>query len=186
MERILQEVRDNMKKALLVVREDLGTVRSGRASPALVSHLVISVYGNTQKLKLEELATIITQDVKTLVIAPFDPSIIADIEKGILEANIGFTPVVDGDIIRMSIPSLSEERRREYLKLARVKLEGGRVMVRQIRHEGMRDLKNLLEENLISEDQKKHAEKKIQEITDEMIADIDSLGEKKEAELMQL
>ena len=109
-----------------------------------------------------------------------------DLEKGILEANVGLTPVIDGEIIRISIPPLSEERRQEYIKLARTKLEAGRIMIRQIRQEAMKNLKKAEGDKTISEDQQKHGERLVQELTDEMIAEIDSIGEKKEAELLQV
>lgn len=185
-EPILNQTRDHMKKAVGVTQQDLSSIRSGRATPALVETIVIPAYGGAQRLKLMEMATITTMDAKTIVISPYDPSQIADIEKGIFEANTGLTPVVDGDIIRITIPALSEERRREYLKLAKAKLEAGRIMIRQIRAEAMRDLKRVEEEHSISQDDRQHAEKRVQELTDEMIAELDGLGERKEAELLQV
>lgn len=175
-----------MKKALEVTTADLRSIRSGRATPALVENIVISAYGGSQKLRVLEMATITTMDAKTIVIVPYDPSTIAEIEKGILAGSAGLTPVVDGEIIRITIPPLSQERREEYLKLARVKLEAGKVMVRQIRHEAMKDLSRAVDDTSISEDQQKAGEKKIQEMTDEMIAEIDGMGAKKESELMQV
>jgi ribosome recycling factor len=183
---ILAKTHDHMKKALEVTMGDLATIRSGRATPALVENMVISAYGGTQHLRVMEMATITTMDAKTIVIAPYDPSIIIEIEKGIQEANTGLTPVIDGEIIRISIPPLSAERRVEYIKLAKAKLESGRVMIRQMRHEAMKNLKNAADEKTISEDQQKYGDKLVQEMTDEMIAEIDSLGTKKEAELMQV
>ena len=181
-DQILNETRDRMRKAFEVTQTDLSSVRSGRATPALVENIVVSAYGGSQKLRILELATITTMDAKTLVISPWDPSVIEDLEKGILEANIGLTPVIDGEIIRMSIPPLSEERRQEYIKLARAKLESGRIMIRQVRHNAMRDLKTAN----VAEDERKHGEKKVQELTDEMIAEIDALGDRKEQELLQV
>lgn len=174
-----------MRRALEVTSTDLSSLRSGRATPALVEHVIIPVYGG-QRLQIMELATTAAMDAKTLVISPFDPSIIAEIEKGLFEANIGLTPVVDGDIIRITIPSLTQERRAEYLRLAKAKLEGGRIMIRQIRQEAMKDIRKLEADNTISEDERKHGEKLVQELTDEIIAEIDGLGERKEAELMQV
>ena len=185
-DQLLNETRDRMRKAFEITQTDLSSIRSGRATPALVEHIVISAYGGSQKLKVMELATITTMDAKTIVISPYDPSIIAEIEKGIHEANAGLTPVVDGEIIRISIPPLSEERRLEYIKLARAKLESGRIMIRQVRHEAMRDLKKAEDENTITEDDRKHGEKKVQELTDEVIADIDNLEARKEQELLQV
>lgn len=183
---VINHTRDGMKKAIDVTKNDLSSIRSGRATPALVEHMVIPAYGGSQRLKIMELATITIMDAKTIMIAPYDPSIVADIERGIHEANVGLMPIVDGEIIRITIPSLSAERREEYIKLAHTKLEGGRIMIRQIRHEGMKSLKKLEDEGTISEDQRAHGEKAIQELTDEMIAEIDTMGERKEAELLQV
>lgn len=185
-ESTLNLARERMRKVFEITKTDLATIHSGRATPALVEHLSICAYGGSQRLKLTELTTITTMDARTLVISPYDPSVTREIEKGILEANVGLTPIVDGDIIRITIPPLSEERRREYIKLARTKLEGGRIMVRQSRAEAMRELKKAQEDKAIDEDERKHGEKMIQELTDEMIAEIDALGERKEAELLQV
>jgi ribosome recycling factor len=185
-EPILQKAREHMKKAIEVTSGDLATIRSGRATPALVENIMIMAYGGSQKLRVMEMATITTMDAKTIVIAPYDPSTIAEIEKGIGTANSGLVPVVDGEIIRITIPPLSQERRLEYLKLAKAKLESGKVMVRQIRQEAMKDLRKSTDEKEISEDQQKFGEKQVQEMTDEMIADIEGMGERKETELMQV
>lgn len=179
------EIKGRMLKALEVTKNDLATVRTGRATPALVEHMQIMAYEG-QKMALRELATITTDDAKTLLIHPFDPAVREEIVKGIFEANVGLSPVAEGNDIRISIPPLSEERRQEYLKLARAKLEAGRIMIRQIRHEEMADLKRDFEVKIIIEDDKKRAEKLIQELTDEMIAELDHLGELKEKELMQI
>jgi len=183
---LLSNTRDRMKKSIEVTQTDIASIRSGRATPALVENIVISAYDGTQRLKIMEMATITTMDSKTIVIAPYDASTIQEIEKGILETNTGVTPVVDGEIIRITIPLLSQERRLEYIKLAKAKLEAGRIMVRQVRQEGMKELKKLEEAKEISEDDQKNGEKRIQELTDEMIADIDAMGERKETELMQV
>jgi ribosome recycling factor len=133
-----------------------------------------------------EMATIVTSDTRTILITPYDPSTISDIVKSIQEANVGLTPVSDGDVIRISIPQMSTEQRQEFVKLARTKLEGGRIMIRQVRQEAMKDLKKAEEDSLVSEDEKKVGEKKIQELTDEIIAEIDTIGNKKEQELLQV
>jgi ribosome recycling factor len=185
-ETTLNIAREKMKKALEVSRSDIASIRSGRATPALVENIIIMAYGGSQKLRIMELATITTMDAKTIVIAPYDPSTVAEIEKGIMEANTGLTPVVDREIIRITIPPLSEERRHEYIRLAKTKLEAGKVMVRQVRGDAMRDLKKLEEAKSISEDERKHGERLIQELTDEMIAELDTMGTRKEAELLQV
>lgn len=178
--------REHMKKAIEVTRQDLSSVRSGRATPALIENVSIAAYGGTARMRVQELATITSVDSRTLLVVPFDPSTTHEIEKGIMEANVGLTPVVDGEAIRISIPALTEERRLEYNKLAKTKVEAGKVMVRQIRAEGMKDIKKLLDDKKISEDEQAFGEKQIQELTDEMIAELEVIGEKKEQELMQI
>lgn len=179
---LLASTRDRMKKAIEVTKTDISSIRSGRATPALIENIVVAVYGGSQHLKVMEVGTINSTDAKTLVISPYDPSIIAEIERGIQVANVGLSPVVDGEVIRISLPPLSEERRQEYIKLAKVKLEAGKVMVRQVRHDSMKDLDGIE----ASEDEKKTGEKKVQELTDEMITELETMGEKKEQELMQV
>jgi ribosome recycling factor len=183
---ILSQTKEKMQKSVEVTQEDLTTIRSGRATPSLVENIVIPVYGGTAKMKLLEVATITTMDAKTIVIAPYDGSIIGEIEKGLLEANTGMTPIVDGEIIRITIPVLTEERRKEYLKLAKTKIEAGKIMLRQIRQDMMHDVKKLADEKVIDEDLKKTAEKHIQDITDQMVLELDRIGDKKESELLQL
>ncbi len=183
---LLATVKDKMLKAIHMLQEDLGTIRTGRATPALVENVVISAYDNTQHLRIKEMATITTDGPRMVIISPFDPSIIHDIERGINIANLGYTAYMDGQVIRINIPSLTAERREEYIKLAHVKLEGGRIMIRQVRHEVMADIKRQFEAKELSEDDKKRIEKEIQTLTDEMMADIELLREKKEAELKEI
>lgn len=183
---ILTSARSKMQKAFEVTQQDIGSVRTGRATPALVEHIAIEAYGGTQKLQLMEMATISAMDARTLLITPYDVSVIGEIVKGISEAKSGLNPVSEGDVIRITIPPLSEEQRAEYIKLANTKLEGGRIMIRQIRHEAMKDLNRELSEKLITEDQKKVGEKKVQELTDEFVRSIDDMGKKKEEELKQV
>lgn len=182
----IEKLKTKMQKAIAVLQEDLGTIRTGRATPALVENVVVTAYEGTQHLKIKEMATITTEGPRTLIIAPFDPSSIRDLERGINGANLGFSGSVDGNIIRISIPSLTMDRRDEYIKLAHVKIEGGRVMIRQVRHEAMAELKRKFEAKEISEDDKKRLEIHVQELTDEMIAEIDVLRQMKESELREM
>jgi len=183
----ITQIKDRMAKAVSVTRDDLSTIRTGRATPALVENIEILAYPGSPKLKLRELATITTSDARTILVAPFDPSIKDSIVKGILEANAGLTPVAgEGNDIRIAIPSLTEERRQEYIKLAHAKLEAGRIMIRQIRHEEMIRLKKAYENKEVAEDDRFRSEKRLQEVTDEMISQIDEIGKKKEEELIQI
>jgi ribosome recycling factor len=182
----LNQVQQKMIKALEIIRQDLSTLRTGRATPALIENVSVMVYGGTQKLKIMELGTIVTTDPRTLIITPFDISIVEEIQKGLLAANLGLTPVVDAEVIRISIPDLSEERRQEFIKLAKQKLETGKIMIRQIRHELMGDLKRDYEAKVLSEDDRRRLEKDLQELTDKMISEIDELGRRKEEELLAI
>ncbi len=186
MDQLIADARSKMRKILDVLRTDLATVRAGRAAPSLVENIIINAYGGTQRLKVMELATITSSDPQSLVITPFDNSIIGEIQKGIFEANVGLNPVIDGQIIRISIPRLSEERRQELIHLMRQKLENGRIMVRQARHEAMADIKKQKDQKTISEDEAGRMEKEVQKLTDELIGDIEGMGKKKEEELLAI
>lgn len=183
---ILSQTKNNMRKAIEVTRTDLSSIRSGRATSSLVENIVITAYDGTQKLRVMEMATISVPDAKSIVITPYDPTTREDLIRGIQSGSSNLSPVSDGDVIRITIPPMSQEQREEYIKLAHTKLEGGRIMVRQVRQEAMKDLKQELDEKSISEDQEKIGEKKVQELTDEMIGEIDSIGERKESELLQV
>lgn len=186
MEPFLKELRNKMQKAFDVLLQDFSTVRTGKASPALVENIVINAYGGTQPLKVMELATIHAQDAQTLLITPFDHSIVSEIEKGISNSNTGLNPIVDGDFLRINLPPLTEERRLEFIKLIKQKAENGKVMMRQVRHEGMEEAKKKAEGEGISEDEITRLEKEIQKVTDEFMEKIDVLSEEKEKELMKL
>lgn len=183
MDSIISELRQKIERVLEVIKTDLGTIRTGRATPSLVENLVVTVYQGTTKLRVLELATIGAADAQTLQITPFDPSIISEIQKGIQDANTGLNPVVDGHIIRISIPPLSQERREELIKLMKHKLENGRIMMRQARHDAMNEIKKSVE---ASDDEKERLEKEVQKVIDDTSAIIDTLGMQKEQELLQI
>lgn len=179
-------VKKQMQDVVDLVSSDIGSIRTGRATPALLEDVSVSVYGGQQKLKINELGTITASDAQTIVIDPWDKSIIGEIRKGILEANIGMNPSIDGQIIRISLPPLTTEDREKYVKLLSQKLESGKVMIRQIRGEAMREIKKAFEEKELSEDEKFAEEKKIQDLTDEYVEKVNSMGEKKKEELLQV
>ncbi|OGM29963.1 ribosome recycling factor [Candidatus Woesebacteria bacterium RIFCSPHIGHO2_01_FULL_41_10] len=180
----LAELRKKMQEVISMVTTDIGSVRSGRVTPALVENIEVPAYGGTQNMRLLELAGITASDPQTLVIEPWDKSIIGDIRKGILAANVGLNPSIDGDILRISVPPMTGEDRQKFVKLLHTKIENGRVMVRQIRGDAMRDLKKGFEEKTVTEDDKFKLEKEIQDATDEFIEIIDTLGKNKETELL--
>jgi ribosome recycling factor len=185
MDQLLQ-VKLNMQKVLEVLKTDLSSVRVGKASPNLVENIVVAAYSGTQRLKIVELAQIGTTDTQTIVITPYDGSIIGEIHKAIMDGNMGFTPVIDGPIIRIAIPPLSEERRAQLVALVSQKLEGGKIQVRQMRHDAMNEVKKELNAKAISEDDSIRLEKEIQKLTDDTILEIEALGKKKEEELMEI
>lgn len=179
-------LRGQMQKILELVLSNIGTLRTGRAMPSLVENIICPAYGGTQRLKVQELGTITVPDTQTLVIDPWDKSIIGDIRKGILEANVGLNPSIDGEIIRITLAPMTTEDREKYTKLLSGKLENGKIMVRQQRAEAMKDIKRAFEEKEISEDMKFDQEKKVQGITDEFVGKIDEAGERKRQELLQI
>ncbi len=186
MDDTVAEMRGKMQKALLILQEDLSTVRTGRAMPSLIENVSVSVYQGAQRLKIKELATIAASDPQTLVLSPFDPSITDEIQKGIMEANVGLTPSSDGNVIRISIPPLSEERRKDLIKLMKQKLENGKISVRQIRQDARNTVRKQHADKIISEEQMYRLDQEIQKITDEITLTIEEIGRKKEAELLQI
>ncbi len=179
-------VKLQMQKSVEVLKTDLSTIRTGKATPSIVENIVVGVYGGSTRLRILELATISTSDSHTLLITPFDGSIIGEIQKGIMEANVGLTPSIDGQAIRISIPPLSEERRQELIHLMKQKLENGKIMIRQVRQEAMGVIKKQYNNKTISEDDLMRLEKEVQRATDETILEIENMGKKKEEELMQI
>ncbi len=183
MDQLVATTKMQMQKVLEVLKSDLSTVRTGRAAPSLVEGIVISAYGGSARMKILELATIVASDPHTLVLTPFDASILGEIQKGILEANVGLNPSNDGQVVRISIPPLSEERRGQLIHLMKQKLENGKIMIRQSRHDAMIAVKKLTD---ASEDETKRLEKEVQNITDEFMQEIDAIGKHKEQELLQI
>ncbi len=175
-----------MQSSVNVLASDIAGIRTGRATPALVENIVVPAYGGTQHLRIMEVASITAPDPTQIVISPWDKSIIGDIRKGILEANNGMNPSIDGEIIRIVIPPLTTEDREKYVKILSGKLENGKVMVRGVRADEMHEIKKQFEAKEITEDDKKDQEKKLQDLTDSFIAKIEEMGEKKKAELLQI
>ena len=175
MEVDLSEIREKMEKAFEMIRGDLISLHTGRATPALVENLICLVYQGGQKLRLKELAAINAADNQTLAVTPWDQTILEEIYRSILAANLGLTPVLEPGMIRLKIPSFSTERREEYVKLLHTKLEAGRVMVRQVRHEMISRLKNDFQAKVLDEDSKFRAEEALQKLTDEFVEEINNL-----------
>lgn len=184
----MDEASLNLKfqKSVDLTSSDISGIRTGRATPSLVENITCPAYGGTQVLKIIELASISAPDTQTLVISPWDKSIIGDIRKGILEANLGMNPSIDGEIIRVSFPQLTTEDREKYVKILSQKIENGKVMIRQIRADEMHSIKKNFEEKKVTEDEKFQSEKKLQEMTDLFISKIEKIGEAKKQDLLQI
>ena len=181
---LLAEVEANMQRAVEALRLNLLTIRTGRASPSLVERLAVDNYGSVTPLN--QLASISSPEPRLLTVRPWDPSSLAAIERAIQSANLGLTPLNDGKIIRLPIPRLTQERRRELAKIVRQRVEEGRVAIRHCRRDGLRDLQELQDEKLISEDDFYRAKEDIQKITDSYVEKVDGLGTRKEEEVMEV
>lgn len=180
MDDIISSATLKFAKIVGVVRADLATIRTGKASSALLENLPVDAYGS--KMKLVELATLAAVDANTLMVTPFDLTNVEAIVKAVSSANLGLTAMPEDTKIRCVVPPLSEERRGEYVKLAKTKVEGGKVMVRQIRHDAMEDASR----QATDDDSKERLEKEIQALTDKTVAELELLGEEKEKELLTI
>jgi ribosome recycling factor len=179
---VLREYEASLKKAVEALRHQLATIRTGRASAGLVEHLQIEAYGSP--MSLNQLANIAVPEAKLIVIQPYDAAMIKAIEKAIQNSDIGINPSNDGRVIRLGIPPLTEERRRDLTKIVRSRLEDVKVSVRNQRREAIDQLKELEAEKLIGEDDLKRGQERVQQLTDKTIGELDQVGKEKEAEVM--
>ena len=180
----LKEAESRMMGAIQALEDDLARIRTGRATPALVERLSIEYYG--MPTPLMQLASISVPDPRSLLIRPFDPASLRDIERGILASDLGLTPNNDGKSIRLVLPPLTEERRKELVKVVSGRVEDARVAVRNVRRDAIKDLREFEEEKLISEDDCKRGEKETQTLTDQIIENINAIGERKEKEILEV
>jgi ribosome recycling factor len=181
---ILEEMELKMMKTLEVVEHEFAAIRTGKASPALVENIMVDYYGTQTRLR--QIAGISTPEARLIVIQAWDPAATDAIEKGLLKSKLGITPIKDGRIVRVPIPELSEERRRELDKVVKHMAEEGRVAIRNIRRDANDHIKKEQKGGKITEDEMVHAEKQVQEKTDEYIRDIDKLLARKEKEIMEV
>ena len=179
---VLLEAEDKMSKSLDFLRQQFAGLRTGKASASLVENLSVSYYGSN--VRLREIGNITTPETRLIVINAYDPTALGAIEKAIIAANLGVTPLNDGRVIRIPIPELSEERRKELIKVARQMTEKARVAIRSIRQESNEQVKSLQKESAITEDEKKHGLDEIQKYTDDYITKLGQLLEGKEKEMM--
>ncbi|MGB2964062.1 MAG: ribosome recycling factor [Anaerolineales bacterium] len=181
---VYQETEDRMEKAINALIQELNTIRTGRANPSLVELLPIEYYGT--QTALQELASISVPESRSLLIRPYDPSSLKNIEKAILKSELGLMPNNDGENIRLVLPTPTEERRLELVKVVGIKAEDARIALRNIRRDSIRNLRDFEDEKIITEDDLHRGEEEVQEITDKFTKKIDSVSERKEKEIMEV
>ena len=180
----VKDAETRMKSAIQNLEDSLATIRTGRASPALVEKMPIDYYGSPTPLM--QLATISVPEPRALLIRPFDGRSLKTIERAIIASDLGLTPNNDGKVIRLNLPPLTEDRRRDLVKIVHNRLEECRVAVRNVRRDLMKDLREFENEKMISEDDLKKGEEELQKLTDKMVALIDEIGKRKEKEIMEV
>jgi ribosome recycling factor len=183
-EELLEDARERMQKSVESMRNELSTVRTGRASPHLLDRVQVDYYGAQTPIK--QLAQVAATDARLLTVTPYDKSSISSIEKAVMESDLGLTPSNDGNVIRLQIPDLTEERRKELVKVVHAVAEEGRVAVRNIRRDCMHDLRELKESGETGSDEEHRAEAELQKLTDEKVAELDQLLKTKEAEILEV
>jgi ribosome recycling factor len=183
-EELIADARERMDKSVEAIRTEFGSVRTGRATPALLDRIIVDYYG--AQTPLRQLATISASDARLLTVQPYDKNSIKAIEKSILESDVGLTPNNDGSVIRLQIPELTEERRKQLVKVVHGICEEGRIAVRNIRRDIMHDLRELKSEGEVGSDDEHRAENDLQKLTDEKITELDALMHNKEAEILEV
>jgi len=181
---VLWNTEEKMKKSVAVLKAELATIRTGHATPALIEHIRVEYAGVPMPLK--QLAGISAPEARLLIIQPWDRSSIGNIEKAILKSDLGLNPTSDGNLIRINIPPLTEERRQELIKAVRKRVEEGRVAIRNLRREAMEELRRLEKNKDISQDEHKRALDQLQKLTNSFIANAEQVGQGKKAELTEI
>ncbi len=181
---IIQDAQTRMSKSVDSLRTELTKIRTGRAHPSLLDQVMVDYYGSMTPIK--QVANVVAEDSRTLAVTPWEKPMVAAIEKAIMTANLGLNPASQGTVIRVPMPMLTEERRRDLVKVVKGEGEAGKVAVRNIRRDANSDFKELLKEKEISEDEARGAEDDIQKLTDKYVAEIDKLLEAKEKEMMEI
>ena len=183
-EEVKADAENKMKKTLDALKRELNTVRTGRASPTLLEPIRVDYYG--QPTPLVQVASVTVPEARLLQIKPFDPSTISAIEKAILKSDLGLTPNNDGKLIRLPIPALTEERRREFTKVVHKYAEEARIALRNVRRDGLKDMEEMEKEKMISEDQHFRGKESLQQVLDKYVARVDEMSKAKETEIMEV
>jgi ribosome recycling factor len=181
---IKKDASERMDKSVAALQQELTKMRTGRAHTSLLDHITVEYYGS--EVPLNQVANVNVEDARTLTVSPWEKQMVQPIEKAIMTSDLGLNPATAGTIIRVPLPPLTEERRKDMIRLVRQEAEGGRVAVRNIRRDAISDIKDLLKEKMIGEDDERRAEEEIQVITDKHVASIDEMLAQKETELMEI
>jgi len=185
---VLQEIKKDaasrMAKSVASLQQELTKIRTGRAHTSLLDHITVEYYGS--QVPLNQVSNVGVEDSRTLVVTPWEKDMVQPIEKAIMTSDLGLNPATAGTVIRVPLPALTEERRKDMIRVVRNEAEGGRIAIRNIRRDAMHDVKELLKEKMIGEDDEHRAEGEIQDITDKHVAQVDELLAGKESELMEI
>jgi len=181
---IKKDAASRMAKSVASLQTELTKIRTGRAHTSLLDHITVEYYGS--EVPLNQVSNVAVEDSRTLTVTPWEKNMVPVIEKAIMTSDLGLNPASAGTVIRVPLPPLTEERRKDMIRVVRNEAEGGRIAVRNIRRDALHDIKELLKEKMISEDDERRAEGEIQEITDKYVAEIDKVLAEKEAELMEI
>jgi len=181
---ILKDANGRMKKSVEALESEFSRMRTGRAHPSLLEHLKVDYYG--AETPLGQVANINTEDARTLTVTPWEPALVADVEKAIINSDLGLNPNTAGTVIRVPVPPMTEERRKEMVRLVKGEAENARVAVRNVRRDANNDLKSLEKDKEISKDELRKSEEDVQKATDKAIGEIDEVLQKKEADLMEV
>ncbi|HET9694031.1 MAG TPA: ribosome recycling factor [Steroidobacteraceae bacterium] len=184
LEDIKKDAHDRMGKCVAAFKQELKRLRTGRASTSLVDHIRVDYYG--AESPLQQVANVAVEDARTITIVPYDKQMVPVIEKAIMKSDLGITPATAGTVIRVPLPPLTEERRKDLTKVVKHEAENARVAIRNVRRDVLQDLKEMLKEKMISEDIERKAHEEVQKLTDKYVADVDAAMHEKEKELLQV
>ena len=184
LDEIKKDASSRMAKSVASLQQELTKIRTGRAHTSLLDHVTVEYYGS--QVPLNQVSNVGIEDSRTLVVTPWEKDMVQPIEKAIMSSDLGLNPATAGTVIRVPLPALTEERRKDMIRVVRSEAEGGRIAIRNIRRDAMHDVKELLKEKMIGEDDEHRAEGEIQDITDKHVAEVDQVLAAKESELMEI
>ena len=184
LDEIKKDASSRMSKSVASLQQELTKIRTGRAHTSLLDHITVEYYGS--QVPLNQVSNVGIEDSRTLVVTPWEKDMVQPIEKAIMSSDLGLNPATAGTVIRVPLPALTEERRKDMIRVVRSEAEGGRIAIRNVRRDALHDVKELLKEKMIGEDDERRAEGEIQVITDKHVADIDKVLDDKESDLMEI